>query len=77
MWVWHVCHTWTWQISQVQGSVGLARMPDPKHLDLAFSQVQDGVGLARMSDSMRLDLAISQVQDDWTWQCTKPKIVWV
>jgi len=33
-------------VRQVQGGVGLARMPNPIHLDLTVSQVQGRVGLA-------------------------------
>jgi hypothetical protein len=47
------------RVSQVQCSVGLARMLDPIHLDLA---VQGIVGLTYMPHLIRLDLAVMQVQ---------------
>jgi len=45
------------EISQVQGKVSLASMPDSKNLDLADSQVQGNVSFARMSNPRNFDLA--------------------
>jgi len=52
-------------VRKVQGSVDLARMPDPMCLDLVVCQAQNNIGLARMPDPRRLDLSVSQVQDNY------------
>jgi hypothetical protein len=52
-------------VRKVQGSVDLARMPDPMRLDLVVCQAQNNIGLARMSDPRRLDLSVIQVQDNY------------
>jgi len=44
-------------ISQVQGNVSLASMPDSKNLDLPDRQVQGNVSFARIPNPRNFDLA--------------------